>query len=98
MTAATAMIIVSTFTGMGALFLAFMLRRYHRNNSVAKRIAWLPCATGLQALNVVLSFMFDSNTVNVPIGILARSVGGWLGIGLVLWYLGFYFAGKVNHH
>ena len=96
MTAATAMTAVSIFASAGALFLAWTLRRYHRNNPVVRRIAWLPVAMGLQAVNVALSFLLDANTVKVPLGILARSAGGWFFMGIVLWYLGFYFAGKVN--
>lgn len=96
MTAQGAMLVVSLYAAMGALFLTLMLRRFHRGNPVARRIAWLPVCVGLQALNVTLSFAWDSSMASVPVGILSRSAGGWLFIGLALWYLGLYFAGKVN--
>ena len=88
--------VVAPFVVTGALFLMWMLRRFHRNNPIAKRVAWLPCAMALQATNVTVSFWFDPATKVMPGGVLSRSVGGWLGIGVVLWYLGFYFAGRVN--
>ena len=90
------MIGVSIFACFGALFLSITLRRYHRHNPTAKRVAWLPVCMGLQSLNVALSFLFDYKAVNVPIGILTRSVGGWFFMGCALWYLGLYFGGKIN--
>jgi hypothetical protein len=96
MTIQTMMTGVSIFTAMGALFLAFTLRRFHRQSPVAQRMAWLPVCTGLQAANVAVSFIWDPTMVSVPAGMLARSTGGWLFMGLSLWYLGFYFAGKIN--
>jgi len=96
MKAHLAMLAVSIFACFGALFLALTLRRYHRENPVARRIAWLPVCIGLQSLNLAVSFLWDSNMEQAPFGVVARSVGGWLFIGLALWYLGFYFAGKVN--
>ena len=87
---------VAPFVIVAALFLMWSLRRFHRKNSVARRIAWLPGAMALQASNVAFSFWFDPATTTMPSGVLSRSIGGWIGIGLAMWYLGFYFAGRVN--
>ena len=96
MTPQTAMIGVSVFTATGALYLADVLRRLHRYNPVTRRIAFLPVAIGLQAGNVAATFILDTKTGYIPSGILTRSLDGWMLMGLVLWYLGLYFAGKVN--